>query len=245
LATDLPCQDSCLIRQLPSRDGDVLLAVVADGAGSAAFAQVGSQLACNTLVEAIASWIFENGIRDISRDVVLNQWLQGRVLGAFAIQAEAAELRLRDFATTLLGILVSDDRTVCFQVGDGAIVFSSGTKFDLAFWPQNGEYANTTNFLTDPNLSDSLLFLVSEAPVDEVALLSDGLQMLALDYASRTPHQPFFAPMFSRLRIEQPGESPLCIALEEFLNSDSINSRTDDDKTLVLATRRAAKYIAQ
>jgi hypothetical protein len=30
--------------------------------------------------------------------------------------------------------------------------------------------------------------------------------------------------------------------LEEFLGSDPINSRTDDDKTLVLATRRVAEH---
>jgi hypothetical protein len=241
VGADIPCQDSCLVRALSNLDGSsVLLAVVADGAGSAALAQVGSQLACNTLASTVATWIIENGTETITREVVLKLWLRDSVLRAFEVQAEAAEMRMRDLATTLLAIIVSGERTVCFQVGDGAVVFSTGPEYELAFWPQNGEYANTTNFLTDSTLSESLQFRVLKKRVDELALLSDGLQMLSLDYASRSAHQQFFAPMFSTLRLEEPGESPLCLALEEFLNSDSINSRSDDDKTLILATRRPA-----
>jgi hypothetical protein len=70
--------------------------------------------------------------------------------------------------------------------------------------------------------------------VDEVALLTDGLQSLALRFASREAHGPFFEPMFERLRgPEQPSESELAA----FLGSGPVNARTDDDKTLVLATR--------
>ena len=66
--------------------------------------------------------------------------------------------------------------------------------------------------------------------------VTDGLQMLALNFAGRTAHRPFFEPMFRRLRSAAPGEG-LPLALRRFLNSPAVNGRSDDDKTLILATR--------
>jgi hypothetical protein len=77
-----------------------------------------------------------------------------------------------------------------------------------------------------------------EQRVDELALFTDGLQPLALHYASRTVHAPFFVPMFDSLRrsTDIDGlESPL----KQFLKSKPVIDRTDDDKTLMLATRRS------
>jgi len=69
---------------------------------------------------------------------------------------------------------------------------------------------------------------------------SDGVQRLALSFEQRIPHNPFFEPMLNVLRNQKSAE---CEALDQqlahFLNSPQINERTDDDKTLILATRRA------
>ena len=66
-----------------------------------------------------------------------------------------------------------------------------------------------------------------------VSLLTDGLQMLALDYANNIPHVPFFSPLF-KLTTE---ENFTIEALSRFLESERVCERTDDDKTLVLAVR--------
>ena len=74
-----------------------------------------------------------------------------------------------------------------------------------------------------------------------MALLTDGLQGLALRFASREAHGPFFEPMFARLRREaRRGLDGLHGELARFLDSPAVNQRTDDDKTLVLATRLSA-----
>ena len=120
------------------------------------------------------------------------------------------------------------------QVGDGAIVYrSASSPFTPALWPQNGEYANTTWFVTDEEAAD-LVQLARVSGVDEVALLTDGLQSLALRFASREAHGPFFEPMFRSLRGPEPAGDG---AVAAFLGSERVNARTDDDKTLVLATR--------
>src|SRR5207253_127084 len=105
------------------------------------------------------------------------------------------------------------------------------------FWPQSGEYANTTFFLTGQDFEERLAFCVLAQKVEELALFTDGLQPLALHYASRSVHAPFFDPMFKRLH-SAPDVTSLEGPLQEFLRSKAVNERTDDDKTLILATRR-------
>jgi hypothetical protein len=129
----------------------------------------------------------------------------------------------------------------CFlQVGDGAIIRNDGTgHFTWLWWPQNGEYQNTTAFLIDdPNFAN-LKTRVIEERIDEVAVFSDGLQMLALNNETETVHQPFFKDLFKWLRLAKENEHIAILdkKLADYLAGDIINNRTDDDKTLLLATR--------
>jgi hypothetical protein len=144
----------------------------------------------------------------------------------------------REFACTLLTAIVSDDGAVFSQIGDGVIVVAEDDRYQTVFWPQSGEYANTTFFLTGSDFEERLAFRSLGAPVLELALLTDGLQSLALHYASRAVHAPFFDPMFQSLRQAQDPEE-LEGPMKDFLHCKLVNDRTDDDKTLVLATRRS------
>jgi hypothetical protein len=69
-----------------------------------------------------------------------------------------------------------------------------------------------------------------------VALFTDGLERLALRFDCRTPHIPFFDPLFRALRTASDLQS-LNDGLRQFLASDSVQIRSDDDKTLILASR--------
>ncbi len=90
---------------------------------------------------------------------------------------------------------------------------------------------------------DQLQFSLVQERVAEIALLSDGLQRLALDYQSRTPYHPFFSGLFSPLRRASRESLPaLNSHLANYLNSTRINDRTDDDKTLVLATSQGEAH---
>jgi hypothetical protein len=80
----------------------------------------------------------------------------------------------------------------------------------------------------------------------EVALLSDGIEPLVLHYASRTVHAPFFDRMFGPVRRSVAVDEDLALSreLESYLFSPAIVERTDDDKTLVLATRRQQEIVS-
>jgi len=118
-------------------------------------------------------------------------------------------------------------------------VFDGEAGYELAFWPDNGEYANTTRFLTDDDYRRHLRIDIVARQVSELAVLTDGLQMLALDFAMTRVHDRFFAPLFKAVR-SGPSEETLRASLLEFMDSKRVNERTDDDKTLLLATRNTS-----
>jgi hypothetical protein len=230
-----PCQDYAHYAIVSAEDSPVLVAACADGAGSATQAALGARLACLGYIHMACE-----SLRDGLPVLEINEprargWLE-RLRGTMSLEACLRNLELRDLACTLLTAVVGDGIAVFLQIGDGAIVYREGGRYRTAFWPQTGEYASTTFFLTGEDYQERLEFRVLGQRVDDLALFTDGLQPLALHYASRTVHAPFFDPMFDAVRRvvdTQDLEEPL----RTFLTSKPVIERTDDDKTLVLATR--------
>jgi hypothetical protein len=237
-AAGLPCADACAARVLrPRRGGSLLVAVAADGAGTSERAPEGARLACEEVLRQAGRWAAR--ARDASRlgreDFI--PWL-AKARRRIERAARAQGRETRDFACTLLVAVAGDSRAAFFQIGDGAIVYRGADgSYVPALWPQTGEYANCTWFVTDDDAAERVQAASAEG-VDEVAVLTDGLQGLALRFRTREAHGPFFEPMFARLRAEGEGEPEgLREGLHAFLGSAEVNRRTDDDKTLVLATR--------
>ena len=237
-ASGAECQDACAVRWLETPDGKTVLALAAaDGAGSAAEARSGAELACQTLLAECAAWLAQTPDAAWTRAVA--ETLIERVRTVLSQRAAETGLSVREFACTLLGAVLADDHALFLQIGDGAIVISIGDDYWPVFWPQAGEYANETYFATDASAAARLEFAASVEPVVEIALLTDGLQPLALHYQTRQAHAPFFRPLFQRLRTAATPGCPadLQTALERFLDAPALNQRTYDDKTLILATR--------
>jgi hypothetical protein len=111
------------------------------------------------------------------------------------------------------------------------------SEWQVASWPANGEYANSTYFVTDdpePNLQ----FRSLEGEFYELSIFSDGIERLALDFANRNAFVPFFEPMFAPLLSLGPGrDRGLSLSLRKYLDSPRVIERTDDDKSLILARR--------
>jgi hypothetical protein len=220
----------------------VLLLACADGAGSAEHGEQGAKFACEAIAQEIREALSHGlGVSDIDREAMAT-WHR-RVREQLAAESAASSSRLREFACTLLVAVLGEQSAVFSQVGDGAIIIPDGDGYRTVFWPQSGEYLNTTNFLTDEEYHCHIDFHAQPAPVDEVALLTDGLQMLALRFVDKSVHSPFFLPLFQALRAAEP-VAGLQAPLHTFLTSRAVNGRTDDDKTLILATRRLPDDVA-
>jgi hypothetical protein len=230
-----PCQDSCRAVCEPLHDEQILLVAVADGAGSAQHAERGAQLACEIVLQRIVADVRDGlTVARIELDTA-HYWLDEarRELGR---EAEQRGVTPRALACTLLLAVIGESAAAFAQIGDGAIITRYGDEYRPVFWPQAGEYANSTNFLTDADFSQLLEFAQFPERIDEVAAFSDGLQRLALNLAARAGHRPFFEPLFARLRAAEKGEE-LSEPLRQFLTSPRVAQRSDDDKTLILATR--------
>lgn len=237
LAAGVECQDACAALLTSTLEADpLLLLVAADGAGSAAQARSGAELACRVLLEAFVAWLAA---------ATPAQWhpafaasILDSVRTALHQQASTAGVSVREFACTLLGAAVSTECAFFLQIGDGAIVIRTDEHYRPVFWPQSGQYINETHFVTDPDAEAHLECAIITEPIKEIALLTDGLQSLALHYQQQQAHEPFFRPLFQTLHafLESGREEALTAALERFLDSPAINQRTHDDKTLVLAT---------
>lgn len=241
-----PCQDYSLL-ELAGKANSILVAITADGAGSASHGRQGAELACRKIFERVQWWLnlYDNALDRIDATVI-SKWIEWTRKD---IKAEATkfDVELRALACTALGIVANSSRAVCFQIGDGALILRTVDKpLHVVFWPETGEYANMTCFLTDTTAQLTLQVSVIEGEPVDVAILTDGLQRLALQFSTRTAHLPFFDPMFERLAAESVGR-PLELEqhLLRLLDSPAVNERTDDDKTLILATRRplAEKHI--
>jgi hypothetical protein len=214
----------------------VLIACVADGAGSAKHSEIGSAIACEAILEHAARFLETNQLDALQLDDVL-LWCDD-IRTRIKQQANEQLCNFREFATTLCTAIIAPELSVFFQIGDGAIILGNDVLYGVVFWPQRGEYANSTNFLTSDEYHAQLEFITTTSPYSKIALMTDGLERLALRFDTQIPHVPFFDPLFRALQSTN-DVGGLNEGLRGFLSSDSIHHRTDDDKTLVLATRCA------
>jgi hypothetical protein len=223
------------VRLLGEDGARTLVACVADGAGSAKHSELGSSIVCNSMIENATKHFETHGSFDSLRQQHVLEWCEDartRILDAATLH----DCRTREFATTLCIAIMAPTTSFFVQIGDGAIILGNDTLYGVVFWPQSGEYANSTNFLTSDEYENQLEFLATPSKCSKVALMTDGIERIALRFDIQTPHIPFFDPLFRALRSTADVDS-LNEGLRGFLGSNSVQLRSDDDKTLVLATR--------
>ena len=237
--TGLPCQDSSSY----SIADEVLIAAVADGAGSATMSDVGSALAAETSVRTIERLL--NDYHDHTPHPLHETCLKRVVAGAVEEarrelheESQRREVNVRQLATTLLLAVHTRDIMAAAQIGDGAMVVSDGSgQYATFIAPQRGEYANQTNFLTSSDAMSMLEVRIERVndSSSRLAMFTDGLQNLVLRAADDSPHAPFFNPVFAWI-ASQPVSDDTDRKLAAFLESPRVISRADDDLTLLLAT---------
>jgi hypothetical protein len=238
------CQDAndCQLYQTTSAES-ILVGVISDGAGSAKFGGEGAALCCSVFIDLVSDHLSSgNTVEQICPETT-KFWInviKNRIKAA----ADLGSQDVREYACTLLGAVVGEMCAAFLQVGDGAIVVADSEEpnYGHVFWPDKGEYENMTHFVVEDAATEHLQFDVIRRRIVELGMFSDGLQRLALDYRSQTAFQPFFRGLFEPLLDAPSGRSgDLSNSLIQFLSSARVNEKTDDDKTLILATRRPQK----
>jgi len=209
-----------------------IFAVVADGAGSAKFGAYGAWLTCRFLSVRFREWVHKHP--ELPTDEHLSDWideLRDRISAIASLRGSVP----RQFAATLAAIVVAPDEAVTLHIGDSAIVGRKGGEWDVLCWPENGEYAASTYFVTD-DPEPRLNIIRHQREHDAFALFSDGIGDLALSHLERAAYPRFFNPMMCPVDAAA-GEGrlvKLSTSLASYLASSGVCERTDDDKTLIL-----------
>lgn len=231
-------QDSLISFTSSARGIETFVGIVSDGAGSAKCGGEGAALVVRTLSTQLRSWFRRTDELPTSEEFAY--WLD-QFRDRITLVATQRALDIREFAATLVCVVSTGNETVVAHVGDGCAVLRSANDGTLIapIWPYHGEYASTTAFVTDQPVCRLVVEHVAKV-VDAVIVFSDGLERLALDFRSQLPHKPFFDLVLRPLgKLDRSGrDSELSVSLKEFLDSERINSRTDDDKSLIVALRK-------
>jgi len=240
LQAGLPCQDAfaCHVSR-SSSDSEVLIAALADGAGTAERAEAGAKLATSIFVDVVRERLEEKSASASQANELVRVGADAALVAVSAL-ARHEEREIPDFASTLLVAILHADGGAVGQIGDGAVVATNGAEHSWRplLWPDHGEYINTTWFLTDANAFEHLRIRELSGPVASVCLFSDGLERLVLDFRARTAHAPFFDSLIKSF-AGQPASGHACsvsLNLTALLASDTVNQRTDDDKSILCAT---------
>ncbi len=224
-----PCQDSNRYRV----NGEVLLCSLSDGAGSASHSHIGSQIATRVALFQLAK-ASRYGRIPGKEDLLA----AGEVaLVAVEKAAQSRGLKPKSLACTLLLAVATKEKSIFYQLGDGGWIVRSGNSLVPVTWPLRGEYANETTFLTTVGWKKKVQIEEMALPIDAIAGFTDGIQMLALHYATRSVHAPFIEPLLKVLDSSTDANA-LRGPLADFLSTNSINERTDDDKSLIVAIRK-------
>lgn len=207
----------------------MVVAVVADGAGSASHSGVASRLAVQSVLadlECLAAF-------DLTPppDAGLMPLLMERARARVLDLADRLAVAARDVATTLAILVVANGRVLVAQIGDGAVVLqdSTGAIGSVASCRRH-EYVNEATFLTSADWREELAVAeFEERAVVGAALMTDGLEYIALESRRDVvPHAPFFRALFDQAR--DGADSP---SIERFL-AGATGELAEDDKTLVV-----------
>jgi serine/threonine protein phosphatase PrpC len=219
---------------------DVIVGAVADGAGSAKYSDIGSKLAVETVLkcfsdingfpqkQAFSKPLSEEEAQKVFAEIV------NKVITELQKQADKKDYFVNNLASTLLVFVATPDCIAAMQIGDGFIVRrSEDSEYQLLFKPDKGEFANETTFITSTNALKEMQVKVINEKQEFICASTDGLEKVAIRLSDWQPFSPFFKPLEEYLHepVNQEDEDKY---LMEFLNSERLNSRTDDDKTLLL-----------
>lgn len=222
-----------------SAESSVFCAVVSDGAGSASHGGEGASLICRTIAENLRSY-FAAGSAGLPSEEVVWDWVD-EARDKIAVAASRRELTPRDFAATLVMAVTTGSQTFTAHIGDGAIVGRRvfDQEWQLLSASENGEYASTTFFLTDPG-TPRLRTSIADSPIDALFLFSDGIENQVLDAVSGEPYANFFTPMARPFEKSETfgRDHKLSERLSTYLDSEKFAEHTDDDKTLIIAVKK-------
>lgn len=174
LSTNTPCQDYiCTYRN--ASEGLISISL-SDGAGSCSLSHIGSRIIVKTvntyLVKNFADLINSNDIENKKQNIITEivKNLQSRVI-------KDNESSIKPYSGTLLAIVTDGEKYIAIHLGDGVIGCIDNNESKIISAPSNGEFSNTTYFVTDKDAVANLKVFTGDInTINSFILMSDGTQ---------------------------------------------------------------------
>ena len=222
---NLPCQDS-----FGHAVGDGrLVAVVCDGAGSAAQSHLGARVCAKVISHFLADY---TGASVVACDRSVIEQAVEAARAEIAENARDLVIPTRELASTLVGVVLREEGGCLFHIGDGiAAVELLGGETVLSL-PENGEYSNETYFVTCDDWQTHLRVMSFSGEINFVSLMSDGAMSFAINRGRTGLSGPFMDPV--KFYLSTVNEADGCEALQATLADERTWPITSDDKTILL-----------
>tara|TARA_B100001250_G_scaffold96471_2_gene80732 strand:+ start:157 stop:1002 length:846 start_codon:yes stop_codon:yes gene_type:complete len=225
----IPCQDKTYYL----KNDDLHVMVLADGAGSAKFSEIGAK----TVTKAIANHInksfhhlhtnFQNwwNTESIKKDII-------QVMRKEVDKIKPEKNNMSDYASTLLFVATYKDKYILGHLGDGAIGLKKGEKIELLSAPENGEIANSTFFYTSNNATSRIRLKKGIVDQDSTfVLMSDGAFECIYDKSD----QKFTNAIYSFIDwTKEEDEEKASAAILENIKNHFAQKTTDDISLSIL-----------
>ena len=218
LANNKPCEDSFFYLSDEKR----VVAIVADGAGSAKKALVGATF----VARRIAEIIFEQKGFPLHKDI---SSAANSVRNELTHIAELEGNKLRDYHTTIVGVVMEKEKGTFFHIGDGAAIAFSKTE-PIISKPENGTFLSQTCFITSDDWLERLRFTDFNS-TENVILATDGASPFLLTNNNSHTIDAFILPLIDFFHKNSP--EAVSNSLLRTLESSGAGMVSRDDKTIV------------
>ena len=231
LKNNEPCQDA--VGACSDIRGLLSVYFISDGAGSAKKSHKGSSILCDNILNSVTA--------SVNKEEIKNKkfWVEAinKARDEIESQISATEYSLRDFASTLVAVVVfhQDKTFLCVHIGDGYIFGLLDNNTEILSQQNNVEYANQTRLFTDANFEENLnINQFRTSNYKYLVISSDGLEPILIKHSQ--PFMPFFQPLTNFLVNQGNSREKKIEAIEQifFKASKDENLGCYDDLSLVV-----------
>lgn len=233
IKTDTPCQDKTYIKN----ENGIQIVALADGAGSARLSHIGAEYVtrqiCDNLSNDFDMYFQEDDGAAIKRKII-NDLMNG--LKNVAVDNSCD---VKDLASTLLVAAIKDDKYIIIHIGDGVIGYLKNDQLNIASHPENGEFVNTTVFVTSNDVLATMKILKGTlGDIVGFALMSDGTENSFYSKKDKT-----LAPVLKKLMELTRILNIQCLENEIYRSfEDIVKNNTTDDCSLALIVKEDCSF---
>lgn len=228
------CQDAYAIK----RKNDILAVCLCDGAGSARYSEDGANIVANS----ICDFLIKESVS------AFNGTMSAKLIIDFARESIASFISshkgsLKDYACTLVAMLLKADQGIAVHIGDGLIAIVEAGRPRVLSAPDNTEFANQTTFITSPDAQARLRIQSFTVPeiATSFALMTDGAQASLYqrkgDIVSQVVEQ-----MASWL--DSASENEASVGIQSVITEHLLSQTFDDCSVVILRNTQASFVLA-